>query len=100
MVSLCRRARRRFCKSVPRDLAASTRVVMACQFMAYPTLLPLFLYFISRLLLLLDQSRHHVIYGDGSNRTTLAIGDREHAQIVFIEQLKHIPFIGIAGNAE
>src|SRR6266404_848910 len=40
MVSRWRSARRRFCRSLPRVLTASTRVVMASQFMAFPTLPP------------------------------------------------------------
>src|ERR1700732_3694605 len=88
-VRRCRSARRRFCKLLPRDFTASTRVVIASQFIGA--------FSIS---LFLHQPRHHVIHRDGANRPALAVRHRQHAQVVFIEQLKDVAFVRIPRDAE
>src|SRR4029077_9646060 len=88
-VRRCRSPRRRFCKSLPRDLTASTCVVIDSQFIS-PFPIPLSLH----------QPRHHVVHRDGSDRPALPVGHRQHAQVVLVEQLEHVAFIGIPRDAQ
>src|SRR5258708_21275569 len=87
-VRRCRSARSRFCKLLPRDFTASTRVVIASQFIG-PFSIPLFLH----------QPRHHVIHRDGSDRPALAVAHRKHAQVVLIQQLNDVAFVRIPRHA-
>src|SRR6266481_2537585 len=94
-----RKARIFCCKFSPRVSRPSKLDLMVSQFIRcfrFPSyfLLP------TSYVLLFHKARNHIVHGDRTDGAFFFVHYREHSQVVFVEQLEDVFFVGLSGNAE
>src|SRR6266851_1689676 len=94
-----RKARSRFCRSVPRVRRPWALSAMASQFMRFRIFQCLSLLHFCAIWLLLDEPRNHIIHGNRSNRVILVTHHGKGAQVVLVKQFEYVALIGVGGAA-